>query len=106
MARKYEFLPLVNIFNRRSLEAGLIQKWRRDRTIQSNNFIFTVAHIEGALLALLCGLGLSSVAFMAECVVFLKLKQANCHKLWLVLFDMFCSVHVVSKNENLILPYY
>lgn len=122
-SRKYEFLPQVNILIRRSLEAGLFQKWRSDSSLYQNdskqqqicNIILTVAHIGGALLALICGLGLASLAFMAECVAFHKLKQADCHQFWLVLSDILNgrrkvtirrNPNVVNKNKNRFLPHY
>lgn len=85
MSRKYEFLPQVNTLIRRSLEAGLFQKWRSDSSLYQNNLkqeqncnvILTVAHIGGALLLLLCGLSLALLAFMAEWVV--KMKIESCH---------------------------
>lgn len=93
VAKKYEFLPQVNTLIRRSLEAGLFEKWQKDCDLYRNDsqhtddrkVILTVTHIGGALLSLFCGLSLAALIFIAECIAFHKSKQVNRHRFWLFL---------------------
>lgn len=88
---KYEFQAEVNAIIRRSLEAGLIEKWQRDSSSYRNysfekddrKIILSVVHIAAALFVLFCGLCLASLTLITECVAFHRTKQADCNRFWI-----------------------
>lgn len=92
LALKYEFLSEINVIIRRSLEAGLVEKWQRDSSLYQNDpkrvndrkIILSVDHIGGALLALISGLSMASLTFIAECITFSRTNQRNCNWFWLL----------------------
>lgn len=92
-AKKYEFLPYINLMIRRCLEVGLIDKWHRDSSMYRNDpklkldrrISLSVTHIGAALLLLFCGLSIATLVFFVERIVFRNTKERNCHPFWLLL---------------------
>lgn len=93
MQSKYEYFPHICALLRRSVEAGLIDKWHRDSRMYQHDrkreddrrIILTIAHIGAALLALGCGSILASLVFIAEWIAFRKTKKSDCHEFWVFL---------------------
>lgn len=93
MQSKYEYFPQISAILRRSVEAGLIDKWHRDSRMYQNDLkrendrriILTIAHIGAALLALVCGTIVASLVFIAEYIAFRKTKRSDCNEFWVFL---------------------
>ena len=70
-------LPKMNEVMKRLLQVGIMDKWIADflamdvfpETVDSGNIVFTLSHLQSSFYLLITGLGISTAAFLMECLL-------------------------------------
>lgn len=116
LSMDFQLIDAINAVIRSAMESGLINRWSKfniepatrslatdGKPLENENatIVLTVDHIVGALLIMVFGYVLAIIVFLAERVVYWRVRQGTESKLFLYLHRFFCPSRIDCTTSRL-----